>query len=110
MKKFWYGVLAFMPLIVTIVSAIMMIVSIILMVMSAMGSIQMSAAVPSILLWLSIVGLVVGIILCIIGAIIFSVHAKKNENLEGNAKGIWIASFVTLVCFAFPAYFVKCVK
>lgn len=110
MKKFWYGVLAFTPLIVTIVSAIMMIVSMILMVMSAMGSIDMSTAVSSVLLWLSIVGLVVGIILCIVGAIVFSVHAKKNENLEGNAKGIWIASFVTLVCFAFPAYFVKCIK
>ncbi len=110
MKKFWYGVWAFTPLIVTIASVIMMIVSIILMVAAATGGIQISAAVPSVLLWISIVGLIVGIILCIVGAIIFSVHAKRNENLEGNAKGIWIVSFVTLVCFAFPAYFVKCIK
>lgn len=62
MKKFWYGVLAFTPLIEAIVSVVLMLVSIVLMVMAAIGSINISAAVPSVLLWISIA--VISLLLC----------------------------------------------
>lgn len=110
MKKFGYAFMAFFPLIEVIASIVLMIVSIVLMVSSAMGSMDVSAAVPTILLWLSIVGIIVGIVLCIAGIALFTVHAKNNENLTGNAKGIWIGAFVTLICFAFPVYWWKCMR
>ncbi len=110
MKKVWYTFMAFFPLIEVIISVILMIVSIVLMVSAAMGTVDVSAAVPTILLWISIVGIMIGIVLCILGAVIFTIHAKNNDKLEGNAKGIWIGSFVTLICFAFPVYWWKCIR
>lgn len=110
MKKFGYGVLAFFPLIEIIASIVLLIVSIIMMTMAALGSANVSAALPSVLLWVSIAGVIFGIILCIVGAVIFVKHAKSNEKLEGNAKGVWIGSLVTLVCFAFPVYWWKCIR
>lgn len=87
-----------------------MIVSIVLMSAAALGSVNVSAAVPTILLWVSIAGIILGIVLCILGAVIFTIHAKKNEKLDNTAKGIWIGTFVTLVCFAFPVYWWKCIR
>lgn len=110
MKKFWYGILAFSPLIDFIVSVILMSLSIAFMVGAASGQLDMSAATAIILLWISIAGLILGVILCIVGAIVFSVHAKKNAALDSKAQGIWIGSLVTLVCFAFPVYWWKCIR
>ena len=87
-----------------------MIVSMVLMVSIAAGSVDASAALPSVLLWISIAGIILGIVFCIWGAVVFTAHAKNNERLEGNAKGIWIGSFVTLICFAFPVYWWKCIR
>ena len=110
MKKLWYTFLAFFPLIDVIVSVVLMIVSMVLMVTIATGSVDASAALPGVLLWISIAGIILGIIFCIWGAVVFTVHAKNNEKLTGNAKGIWIGSFVTLICFAFPVYWWKCIR
>lgn len=110
MKKFGYGVLAFFPLIEIIASLVLLIVSIVMMTMAAMGSADVSAALPSVLLWVSIAGVILGIILCIVGAVVFIKHAKNNEKLESNAKGVWIGSLVTLVCFVFPVYWWKCIR
>lgn len=110
MKKFWYGILAFTPLIEIIISVVLMIASIVLMIMAAAGSVNVSSAVPVVLLWVSIFGIILGIILCIVGAVVFTVHAKKNEKLDGSARGVWIGSLIALVCFAFPVYWWKCIK
>ena len=82
MKKFLYGVLAFFPIIEVILSVVSMVTGIVLLVLVAMGTVDMSAAVPSILLWLGIGGIILGIILCVVGAVVFTVHAKKNPNLD----------------------------
>ncbi len=110
MNKFGYAFMAFFPLIELIASIVLMIAGIVLMVSSAMGGTDMSAAVPSILLWVGIAGIIVGIVLCIMGIAVFTVHAKNNSNLEGNGKGIWIGLFVTLICFVFPVYWWKYIR
>ena len=110
MKKFRYGVLAFTPLIEVILSVVLMIVSIVLMIMAALGSVNASVTVLSVLLWVSIAGIMVGIVLCIAGAVIFAAHAKKNERLDDTSRGKWVASLICLVCFAFPVYWWKYIR
>ena len=110
MKKFLYGVLAFFPIIEVILSIVSMVAGIVLLVLVAMGTVNMSAAVPSILLWLGIGGIILGIILCVVGAVVFTVHAKKNPNLDDTERGKWTALLICLVCFAFPSYWNKCIR
>lgn len=110
MKKVWYAFIAFFPLIEVIISVILMIVSIVLMVSAAMGTVDVSAAVPSVLLWVGIAGIILGILLCIAGAVVFSLHAKNNPNLDNNARGVWMTSLIGLVCFSFPVYWWKCIR
>ena len=110
MKKFLYGVLAFFPIIEVILSVVSMVAGIVLLVLVAMGTVDMSAAVPSILLWLGIGGIILGIILCVVGAVVFTVHAKKNPNLDDKERGKWTALLICLVCFAFPSYWNKCIR
>ena len=109
MKKFGYGVLAFLPVIEIVASIVLMIVSIALMTAAAMGNGAIDAAVPVILLWVSIVGIILGIVLCVVGAVVFCAHVKKNENIEEDSKKMWMVSLITLVCFSFPVYWVKCI-
>lgn len=110
MKKFLYGVLAFFPIIEVILSVVAMVAGIVLLVLVAIGTVNMSVAVPSILLWGGIVGIILGIVLCIVGAIVFTVHAKKNPNLDDKERGKWTALLICLVCFAFPSYWNKCIR
>ncbi|MBE5886288.1 MAG: hypothetical protein E7284_07810 [Lachnospiraceae bacterium] len=110
MKKLLYGILAFVPLIEVILSLVAMIAGIVMMVMAAFGSMNISAALPSVLLWVGIAGIVLGILLCIVGAVVFTIHAKNNPNLDNNARSVWMTSLIGLVCFSFPVYWWKCIR
>ena len=110
MKKALYGILAFLPIVEIIISAIALVASFIMLGGLLITGAYVNADLAMILLWVGIIGIIVGIVICIADAIIFCAHVKKNENLEDSSRPAWITSLITLMFLAFPVYWWKCIK
>lgn len=108
MKKFWYGVLAFAPIVSMIgyfvVFALILLLTFILGMSGAMDENTLGTiTVIAMMVWMWL-GIFILIGTDIADMIVFTVLACKNRKLEPAMKGVWIGSFFTFQMLAFPVY------
>ncbi len=110
-KKLLYGILAFIPLVELILSLIALIAGFVMLGgVLFVGANMIDPNVSMIFLWIGIAGIVLGILLCIAVTVIFCIHVKRNEDLDGSEKGVWIGSLIGLMFLSFPVYWWKCIR
>lgn len=121
MKKFWYGVLAFSPIVMIILSLVSVALLIALLFFLGMGmgvSNLEIEGVAGMLLGLLIMLVYAGFFIGIFGAVIinfvdiavFWVHAAKNPKVEENMKVMWYCLLIGLQSAIAPIYWWKYIK
>ncbi len=108
MKRFWYGVLAFAPLVSMIgyfvVFALILLVTFIFGMAGVpdenmLGSI--AALAMFVWMWL---GIFIVVATDIADMVVFTVLAVKNPQLDAAVKALWCGSFFTFQMVSFPIY------
>ena len=108
MKRFWYGVLAFAPLVSMI--GYFVVFALIMLVIFALGmagatdeNLLGQMAVLAMIIW-TWLGIFIVVAVDIADMVVFTVLAVKNSQLDATAKGLWCGSFFTFQMVAFPVY------
>jgi len=108
MKKFWYGVLAFAPIVSMIgyfvVFALIMLAIFVLGMAGVLNdNLWSSIAALVMIVWMWL-GIFIVVVTDIADMVVFTVLAVKNPQLDATAKGLWCGSFFTFQMVAFPIY------
>lgn len=121
MKKFWYGVLAFAPvtLIILSLASIALLFCLIFFLGMGMGvsEIEIEGAL-GVLLGLLIllfyggffIGIFSAVILNFVDIAVFCVHASKNSKIEQNMKVVWYCLFIAMQSGIAPIYWWMYIK
>lgn len=121
MKKFWYGVLAFAPIALIVLSLLSIVLFFVLILCMGVGVSAAGAEIEG------VVGLLLGLLMMlfyagffggIFGAVIinfvdiavFCVHASKNPKVEDNMKVMWYCLFICMQSGVAPIYWWKYIK
>ncbi|MBQ8247339.1 MAG: hypothetical protein IJZ42_09420 [Lachnospiraceae bacterium] len=121
MKKFWYGVLAFAPIVLIILSLLSVMLPILLIFIMGMGigatggEIEGAlGAFVGIFITLSYGGFFIGIfcavILNFVDIAVFCIHVAKNPKIEKNTKVMWYCMFIAMQCGIAPIYWWMYIK
>lgn len=115
MKKFWYGVLAFAPIVLLIICLASIILPIIAFFILGIGMGVSGSEVEGVmglivtlLILLMYAGFFIGcfgtVIITWVDIIVFIIDAIKNPKVDQNMKAVWCCLFIFAQTFVFPVY------
>jgi len=107
MKKFGNFLLAFAPLVLIVGGILGMVASFVAIASSVSNNSTGGIGWAIAFMWIGIIAMVIGIILCFVTLGVFTVSMKNNERLEEKKRGWWLGLMAVLMFLVYPIYWWK---